>query len=276
LFLDEIGELPGPLQGKLLRALEQRRVLPVGEEQEVPVDIRVIAATNRSLPGMIEQNQFRQDLYQRLRALSIELPALAARREDIPELVAFFVERYGELSPAQACSVSAEFGEALSTVALPGNVRELENIVRHALIHKESRGPLSLADLPREIIERLACGIFSTGVPRAYAAVAAGPSVEVPSGGSTGPGPLREFSGNKPVTMETGPEWNSPGGAGPPGWAAQGAGPATLAGALDVCERELLRSTLRAQNGNRTAVARILGVTPRSIYNKIRKHGLGT
>ena len=271
LFLDEIGELPAALQGKLLRALQERRVLPIGEEQETCVDIRVMAATNRDLAGMIEQNLFRQDLYQRLRALSIEVPPLAARREDIPELVAFFVEKYCALAPAGPARTSAEFVEALSTVALPGNVRELENIVRQTLIHKDDSAPLSLADLPREIIERLARGTLSTGVPRGWPGAPADSATDL----INSPFALRGVH-DKPFSAAPIPNWNV---AGDMDRATLAALPpnnsATLSGALDECERELLRSVLQANKGNRTAAARVLGVTPRSIYNKIRKHGLG-
>jgi transcriptional regulator with GAF, ATPase, and Fis domain len=131
LFLDEVGELPLPLQAKLLRALEQRRVLPVGGELEVPVDVRVIAATHRDVVAMVRAGRFREDLYHRLGVLLVELPPLRERPTDIPLLLDAFVRKTAAeigrpVSLAPGCAAAA------SRHRWPGNIRELANAVVRA------------------------------------------------------------------------------------------------------------------------------------------------
>jgi two-component system response regulator PilR (NtrC family) len=135
LFLDEIAELPMPMQVKLLRALQERKVKPVGGTEERPVDVRVIAATNRDLDAEVAQGGFRQDLYYRLNVIQVHLPPLRARRDDIPLLVEHFVRRYAaELGKRMnGAGVSPEALSALCAYDYPGNVRELENIAERAV-----------------------------------------------------------------------------------------------------------------------------------------------
>jgi transcriptional regulator with PAS, ATPase and Fis domain len=134
LFLDEIGELPLPLQATLLRALESRRIRPLGTEQEVPVDVRIVAASNRPLRPEVEAGRFRKDLYYRLQVVEITLPPLRAHKEDIPELVAHFV---GTLAPrlgVEPIEVTTEEMVFLRQYDWPGNVRELRNLIERSLI----------------------------------------------------------------------------------------------------------------------------------------------
>ncbi|MFP4511278.1 MAG: sigma-54 interaction domain-containing protein, partial [Spirochaetaceae bacterium] len=128
IFLDEIGDLPLELQPKLLRVLEEKVVLPVGSDTPVAVDVRVIAATNRSLEAMIDAGTFRRDLYERLKQVPLELPPLRLRRDDIAPLVSTFVERWNHRYH-EAKRFEPRALQALETYDWPGNVRELENIV---------------------------------------------------------------------------------------------------------------------------------------------------
>jgi transcriptional regulator with PAS, ATPase and Fis domain len=134
LFLDEISELPLPLQAKLLRVLEERRVRPVGSEQEVPVDVRVVAATNRDLVEEVAAGRFRRDLYYRLQVVEVVLPPLRERIEDLPDLVDYFI---GQLAARLGVAELAHDEAALARLARyswPGNVRELKNLVERSLI----------------------------------------------------------------------------------------------------------------------------------------------
>lgn len=147
LFLDEIGELSESLQAKLLRVLQEKRVLGVGFDQEVPIDVRVVAATNKSLEEMVANGRFREDLYHRLNVLSVNIPPLRDRYDDLPPLVEHFLEKYSSLNQNQTKRVSLDFAEALKRVELPGNARQLENIVRAAILNKVDDSPLGLSDL---------------------------------------------------------------------------------------------------------------------------------
>ena len=134
LFLDEIAELPLPLQATLLRALENRRIRPVGSEQEIPVQLRIVAATNRPLRGEVDAGRFRADLYYRLQVVEITLPPLAAHKEDIPDLVAHFIETLAPRMGVPPIEVSEDEMHYLQQYAWPGNVRELRNLIERSLI----------------------------------------------------------------------------------------------------------------------------------------------
>jgi transcriptional regulator with GAF, ATPase, and Fis domain len=146
LFLDEIGEMPLSLQPKLLRALQEKRISRVGSEGDINVDVRLISATNRNLKKMCEEEKFREDLYFRIKVLEIEIPPLRNRREDIPTLVEFFMERYADRS----VRLASETLDVLIKYPYPGNVRELENIIQRTVTL--ARGQvIRPTDLPEEI-----------------------------------------------------------------------------------------------------------------------------
>ena len=149
-LLDEVGELPPQLQVKLLRVLQERRVRPVGAATEEDVDVRVIAATNRNVEDDVKSGKFRQDLYYRLNVIRIEVPPLAERRGDIPELAQHFLERAAAEHGKAMHGFSADAMRALDAYAFPGNVRELENVVERA-VALASSSTIGLGDLPREI-----------------------------------------------------------------------------------------------------------------------------
>jgi transcriptional regulator with PAS, ATPase and Fis domain len=132
IFLDEIGELSMFLQAKLLRALQEKEIRPVGSTEQIPINTRVIAATNRDLEAGVRTGTFRQDLYFRLNVIQIKLPALRERKIDIPPLVTHFLEKYSDpLQPVRAISDDALL--RLMAYDWPGNVRELENVIQRAL-----------------------------------------------------------------------------------------------------------------------------------------------
>ena len=133
IFLDEIGEITPPLQVKLLRVLETGTFRRLGGTADIRVDVRVIAATNRSLEAMMKEGQFREDLYYRLNVFSITIPPLRERRSDIPLLVEHFIHHSSIVSKREA-RISTEALEALQRYPWPGNVRELKNVIEHALI----------------------------------------------------------------------------------------------------------------------------------------------
>jgi DNA-binding NtrC family response regulator len=149
LFLDEVGDVPAPMQAKLLRVLQERRFERVGGTESIEVDVRIIAATNRSLQRLVKQGKFREDLYYRLNVVKIDLPPLRQRLEDIPLLASHFAEKYNR--PGQPPKqISPAAMDLMLNYSWPGNVRELENAVERACV--TSRGNTIEADnLPLEL-----------------------------------------------------------------------------------------------------------------------------
>jgi two-component system response regulator AtoC len=150
LFLDEVGELPGSLQVKLLRALQEGEVRRVGSTEVRSVDVRIVSATNRDLEEAVRDGEFREDLYYRLAVVPIHLPALRVRKEEIPELVRYFVERHAERLGLHATSITAEAMKALLDYDWPGNIRELENVLERSMVLTEG-DVVDEPDLPESI-----------------------------------------------------------------------------------------------------------------------------
>lgn len=148
LFLDEIGELPTALQVKLLRVLQEEEVRRVGDVRPTPVDVRVVAATSRELPQMVEEGSFRQDLYYRLNVMPLEVPPLRERKDDIAPLVLHFLRRINERLGTSVQGVQPDALRALVGYRWPGNVRELENTLEHAAVMAEGEfiGPDALPE----------------------------------------------------------------------------------------------------------------------------------
>jgi two-component system response regulator HydG len=154
-FLDEIGELPLDLQAKLLRALQEKEIRPVGATHRVPINVRILAATNRELATMVEQGRFRKDLYYRLNVVSLRIPPLRERREDIPLLAAHFLERANKQFGLNR-TLSDDVLRTMTDYAWPGNVRELENSIERACAL--SSGPvLHIGDLPTHLKDFRLC-----------------------------------------------------------------------------------------------------------------------
>jgi two-component system response regulator HydG len=151
-FLDEIGEMSPATQVKLLRAIQEREVIPVGSTTAVPVDVRIIAATNRDLEEEISRGGFRSDLYYRLNVIQLHLPPLRQRAEDIPLLVRHFLERRIDGNGAPAPVVAEETLDVLNCYEWPGNVRELENALERAVVVAQG-ARIRPADLPDRVRE---------------------------------------------------------------------------------------------------------------------------
>jgi len=248
LFLDEIGELDSALQAKLLRVLQENRVLAVGEDQEVPISLRVVAATNRDLNEMVRQGRFRSDLFYRLNILSVYIPPLRERPADVKPLIEHFLKKYRSLNPIEISTVDPNFIEAFKQIELPGNVRELDNLVRRALMEKSDNTPLNFCDLPAEVWLQLSKNLKSLSAPIEKA------SEEEIIQQDTTRTPHAEASTYMASLLD--------------------ANRGNLSKSLSYCERLLLEAALRLACGNQSQAARLLGITPRSVYNKIRKHQL--
>ena len=150
LFLDEIGEMPLVLQAKVLRALQEKEVMPLGEDRPVSVDVRIVAATHRDLESMVEARQFREDLLYRLDVIRVVIPPLRARRADIPLLVDAFVRDACARRGSRVSGVDADALAVLSSYDWPGNVRQLQNVVERMVILR-GEGQVSLADVPEKL-----------------------------------------------------------------------------------------------------------------------------
>jgi two-component system response regulator HydG len=152
LFLDEVGEIPMPMQSKLLRALQEGEIQRVGSDEILKVDVRIIAATNRDLQEEARKGSFREDLYYRLNVVSLKIPALADRREDIPLLASFFLSKFAERNRKKIKGFTPGAMDKLNHYKWPGNVRELENAVERAVILTAGEY-ISEKDLPPTIVD---------------------------------------------------------------------------------------------------------------------------
>jgi DNA-binding NtrC family response regulator len=165
LFLDEIGELTPGMQVKLLRVLQEHEFERVGGNQTIKTDVRIISATNRDIDKAVKENQFREDLYYRLNVISIAIPPLRERKEDIPALLDYFIQKYREENDKQITGVSDEARDLLMRYFYPGNVRELENIIERAVVLSK-RTTLAAADLPIHLQTAGGEGVRPPGGPK--------------------------------------------------------------------------------------------------------------
>ncbi len=295
LLLDEVGELPAQLQVKLLRALQERKVKPVGGVHEREVDVRVIAATHRDLEAEVSRGAFRQDLYYRLNVIEIRLPPLYQRKEDIPLLCDHFVRKFAAEQGRKAPLVEPRALAALVDYDYPGNVRELENLIERAMTLEP--GPVlsreSLPALGPQRPQRVA----SAGATRAsgtWSAAARLTPLATPAATPASATPLATpaalLTPPPPgvVTIHPGPPASSAaasaGGAPPAGGPPL---PESMLPEIDLppdgidldqvmgdYERELLLAALRRTSGVRKEAARMLGVTFRSLRYRLAKLGI--
>jgi DNA-binding NtrC family response regulator len=150
LFLNEISSMPLDIQAKLLTAIETHSFRRVGGTALINVDVQVIAASNRNLKEMIKKNEFREDLYYRLKVVDLDLPPLRERKEDIPELVGFFVRQNNMRQGMNVVDVSPQAMDALQKYAWPGNIRELSNAIERAMLFCDGM-TINLGDLPKDV-----------------------------------------------------------------------------------------------------------------------------
>lgn len=253
LLLDEIGEMPLAMQVKLLRALQARAVRPVGESQELPVDVRVIAATHRDLSAEVAAGRFREDLYYRLNVLTLELPALRERPEDIEALARHFLSRFAqEMGKPQIIDFEPEAMARLKLHPFAGNVRELENAIEHAVALEGMTHTIGLRSLPAEI--RLAHLRQHASPPADVDPVAhLGPSADTP-------GPLPPQPPHDLRLEGTAFDFDTP--------------DFDLEALLLRVERVLVLRALHRTQGHKTEAAKLLGISFRSLRYRLEKHGL--
>ncbi len=287
LFLDEVGEISPGTQVKLLRVLEERELTRVGGTQPIKVDVRVIAATNRSLREAVEQGAFRSDLYYRLNVLDIYLPPLRERREDIPILVRRFIQEFSARHDRPFHGISAEAMELLGAYAWPGNVRELRNLVESMVVLSPGHeiGP---GDIPRQ---------FRDGNAR-FLPVPVGPIVRGRDGvdGREIEFIVRSLVELKLQVEELRRRIDSER-VGPAGWVGElqpvaGGGLSGLPAGIEPreaapppnivtvtpgmtmaqIERAAIEAALKETRGNRRKAAEMLGIGERTLYRKLREY----
>ncbi len=151
LFLDEIGDMPPAMQVKLLRAIQEKVVTRVGGTEPIPVDVRIVAATNQDLKRLVDQGRFRSDLYYRLNVVALEVPPLREHKDDVPLLALHFLQKHARRQGKEIDHIEPAMMEALMAYEFPGNVRELENIIERAVTLSQG-GALTLRDLPQEVL----------------------------------------------------------------------------------------------------------------------------
>jgi len=225
LFLDEVADLPLHMQVKLLRVIQEKTVRPIGEQREVPIDVRVLSATHKSLAELVAHGRFREDLYYRINVIEIRVPPLREHADDIPELAAAMMQRLSARIDVSAPQISGEARDALHSYAFPGNVRELENILERAIALSTS-GIIGLQDL------QLRSSAVSPSAVDIAAALA-----------STAP----------PAIAETG---------------------AALGDQLENLERDAIIRALEQTRYNKTAAAKILGMSFRALRYRVKKLGI--
>ena len=242
IFLDEVGELPLELQAKLLRVLQEKEVRPVGSNQRLKVDVRVIAATNRDLEAAYKNGTFRKDLYFRLNVVTLYVPALRERRSDTPMLVHWFLERY---APGSELHVTSAAMKAMMQYEWPGNVRELENCVERAVALGNGQ-IIDLGDLPPAIASGAAAG--SAGI-----------------GATAGISPAALPVNRLPVLD-------------PDLAAAQAAAespriPISTTDLEDI-ERATIQRVFEQVNGDKALAGRMLGISRATLYRKLKRYNI--
>jgi DNA-binding NtrC family response regulator len=222
IFLDEVGELSQEAQVKLLRALGEREIVKVGGTKTIPVDVRVIAATNKTLDEEIRKGSFREDLYFRLAVLPLHLPPLRERKEDIPLLCEHFLKKYGGELEKEILGISGKALEHLRSYSWPGNVRELENVIYESMVLCDGTS-LDETNLPPRIVSASAQG-------------------ETDAHQDLGTGILDGAASLKRTAQQ----------------------------AAGIAEKTLIEKALRESEGNKTLAARSLGISRKTLFNKMK------
>ena len=256
LFLDEIGELPLDAQVKLLRALQEGEIDPVGSKQPVKVDFRLISATNQNLISLVNEGRFREDLYYRLNVFPIWVPPLRERLEDVPELIRHFIARFAAEEGKRIDGIDADASAMLRRYSWPGNIRQLENAVFRAVV---------LADTPMLTVNefpQIAAHVegYAVTVPPAPAPKDLVPHIDGPVmlGGSAG----------TPATIHV-PSANGKDAVGIPALSDSGD-----IRSLEAVEADMIRLAFGRYRGRMTEIAKRLGIGRSTLYRKMREIGL--
>ena len=282
LFLDEVGELPPDIQVKLLRALQEGEIDPIGARRPVKVDFRLISATNRRLVDLVKDGRFREDLYYRLNVFPLWLPPLRDRREDIPDLVRHFLARFvAEEGRPHITSVAPDAVAMLQAYDWPGNIRQLENAVFRAVVLCEG-DHLTRDDFPQVLASVSGSGGGQeSAAPAGYAAAPPQPAVASPEASDPGHGPatggiVSAAPDNAPRTA----------GEADADRHAEPSEPRVPFGylrslddqghvrALDSIEAEMIRTAIDHYGGRMTEVARRLSIGRSTLYRKLKDYGL--
>ncbi len=258
LFLDEVGELPLDAQVKLLRALQEGEIDPVGSKRPVKVNFRLISATNRDMIQRVKEGKFREDLYYRLNVFPIWVPPLKERLDDVPQLAMHFLSRFAAEEGKRVSSISDGAMKLLTSYPWPGNVRQLENAVFRAVVLADG-SQLDVSEFPQ--VAAHVSG-FETAVPPAPAPVADRGAFEGPA--------LLGAEASVPRTIELRPE-RSNGAIGIPAMSDNGD-----IRSLDAIEADMIRLALGRYRGHMTEVAKRLGIGRSTLYRKMQEYGLET
>jgi DNA-binding NtrC family response regulator len=252
LFLDEIGDLPIATQVKFLRVLEEAEIMRLGGTKSIKIDVRIIAATNKNLELGVERNEFRQDLYYRLKVITVTIPPLRERREDIPLLVDTFIADFCAKNNLEFPGITAEAMEVLVNYSWPGNVRELQNLVKNLIIlspHKK----VDLATIPQYLHEPK--GLHGANLPVRLNKSVDQAEHEIIYRAILD---LKREMGELKTVLTGGPAVG-----GPPG-----------SETMETMDRELIKATLESVHYNKKLAAKKLGIGERTIDRKIAKYGL--
>jgi two-component system response regulator AtoC len=251
MFLDEISEMHAPLQSKLLQVLQDGEFARLGGRDDVRVDVRILAATNRDLELAVADSQFREDLFFRLNVVCITLPPLRQRRDEIPELTAIFLRQYSEHYNRPPMTLGSDTLRLFAEYDWPGNVRELENLIKRTVILGSEESTR------RELAESIAGRMLRTGpVPALQSRVAAAPVKEA---SSRVPGDVAAAAAVPPIRVP------------PPAAAPNGSLKEIARQAARDAERELIARTLLQTRWNRRAAAEILGISYKALLYKIKE-----
>ena len=263
LMMDEIGELKPALQAKLLHVIQDAEFTKLGSNKRIQVDVRVVAATNRDLEKMLVSGEFREDLYYRLKVIEVTVPPLRERPDEVPTLTDFFVARYSRKYNRPLNPISDQLRQMFLQYEWPGNIRELENMIKRVVILQDEH--LVVREIERNM-ERVASMPVAAGAP-VYAVAG------VPMGVGAGAGPGAPVSYAPPPgadlePIDTGePEVVAPHGTG-------GSLASVAKAAAMKAERAAIEHTLRQVHWNRRKAAQILGVSYKTLLNKIKECGI--
>lgn len=253
LFLDEIGELPLSMQVKLLRAIQEKKVQPVGSPNEVPVSVRIIAATNRDLRTEVDERRFREDLFFRLNVIQICIPPLRERADEIPSLIHHFLQKFNDELGKSITGVTPDAMNILLAYDYRGNVRELENILEHAAT-LELSSQITSASLPAYLHNGIRDGQFhvlSTASISGSHRVVSRPKLQ-PVEYHEHISDLHDIVSMSDIDVAEGIE---------------------LEGIVEDLERSLIEKSLATTDGNKTEAAKLLGISFRSLRYRLKKYG---